>query len=256
MSRSRAETLLASAIGLQLLELVADSAATPSGDELDALLAQLRFHYSRHLPDYDDYVAELKGRADELEPVARWLAASAPRWWSDLDRQEQIWAGRAPVAPAPDRLSVELRRMHDEAARPRHALWTSTRTSASLSPWLDDPERPDVVHLWRLRVSLGARVAEIHSPQDWSALAHRYPDGLSGFVFTGLKHRPPTAQRLDPDWTKVAEDWDGIHLSVGGWLTAEDVMYEANGGRTELRGWGMESTLWLRWSFDSAEAIG
>ncbi len=255
MARSRAEALLSSPIGLQLLELIAGSDATPSPEELDALLAQLPFHYSRHLGDYDTRVAQLQGKAAELEPVAALVVSTMPGWWSDLDRTQQVWAATTADEPAPGRFSADLSRMHDEAPKPRRALWTSTRTSASLSPWLDHPERADIVHLWRLAVSPAARVAEVHSPEDWCALALAHPYRARGFVFTGLKNRPSSAQRLDPDWTKVAEEWDGVHLSVGGWLTAEDVAYESKGGRTELRGWGMESTVWLRWSFDSAEAI-
>jgi hypothetical protein len=74
-------------------------------------------------------------------------------------------------------------------------------------------------------------------------------------IFTGVKHPPSSAQRLDPDWSKVAADWDGVHLSVGGWLTAEDVPYESGGVITELRGWDVESTAWFRWSFDDVEPI-
>ena len=255
MSRAHAEALLSSPIGLQLLELIAGSNATPGPEELEALLSQLHFHHSRHLPDHDDHVADLKSRAAELEPVAAWLAGTMPHWWSDLDRTEQVWAGRTADPPAAGRFSVDLSRLHDEAPKPRRALWTSTRTSPSLSPWLDHPERADIVHLWRVAVSPTARIAEIHSPEEWFALAHAYPERAPGFVYTGLKNRPASAKRLDPDWRKVAEEWDGVHLSVGGWLTAEDVAYESNGSRTELRGWEMESTVWLRWSFDSVEAI-
>jgi hypothetical protein len=38
--------------------------------------------------------------------------------------------------------------------------------------------------------------------------------------------------------SEVSRDWDGVHLSIGGWLTAEDVPHESAGVKTELRGWG------------------
>lgn len=65
--------------------------------------------------------------------------------------------------------------------------------------------------------------------------------------------RHQSSERLDPEWSAVAKHWDAVHLSVGGWLTAEDVTYESAGQTTELRGWNLESTVWLRWSFSSAE---
>src|SRR4029077_4192078 len=100
-----------------------------------------------------------------------------------------------------------------------------------------------------------ARVAEIHSPEAWSALARTYPSAVDGYTFTGLKDPPMSATRLDPDWSKVSRDWYGVRLSVGGWLTGEDVPRESGDATTELRGWNMESTAWVRWSFNSVEPL-
>jgi hypothetical protein len=83
-------------------------------------------------------------------------------------------------------------------------------------------------------------VFEIHSPADWADLASTYPSG----------HSP-----IDPDWAEVANDWDGVHLSRGGLVTAQDVAYALDNDTTELRGWDMESTAWLRWSFASVERL-
>jgi hypothetical protein len=104
-------------------------------------------------------------------------------------------------------------------------------------------------------VTDSARVLEIHSRDAWSALASSYPRAEAGFTYTTEPHRPQNAARLDPDWSELSRDWDGVHLSIGGWLTAEDVPHESDGVKTELRGWGMESTVWFRWSFSSVKRV-
>lgn len=38
-------------------------------------------------------------------------------------------------------------------------------------------------------------------------------------------------------------------------MTAEDVTFDRDGVVTELRGWDVESTVWLRWVFNSVEEI-
>ena len=49
-----------------------------------------------------------------------------------------------------------------------------------------------------------------------------------------------------PDWGAVSEDWDGVHLSIGGLLTAEQVRYESREGWSMLDFWQAEQTFWLR----------
>lgn len=44
----------------------------------------------------------------------------------------------------------------------------------------------------------------------------------------------------------VAEEWDGVHLSIGGLLTAEQNRYESSAGWTMLSFWHAEQTFWLR----------
>ena len=75
---------------------------------------------------------------------------------------------------------------------------------------------------------------EIHGPSDWHELCVRYPaveedDG-----------------RLVPNWGAVSEEWDGVHLSLGGLLTTEQARYESSAGWTMLEYWHAEQTYWLR----------
>lgn len=207
--------------------------------------------------DYGPYVEALKSKAPAFEALAEWLPRRTARWWGDLDRDHQVWIGRTLEPPAEGRMEVDLSQFHSEAPKPRRALWTSTYTPGLVSPWIHSVERQSrgPALAWNLVVAQSARVFEIHSPAAWSALARTYPRKEPGFTFSPTSPRPQTSARLDPDWSAVAKDWDAVHLSVGGWLTAEDVTYEAAGLTTELRGWDLESTVWLRWSFSSIERI-
>ncbi|MDQ6879820.1 MAG: hypothetical protein M3082_19400 [Candidatus Dormibacteraeota bacterium] len=258
MVGSRAGDLLTAPKGLQLLDLISQRrAADLTDDELVGLLPQLDFHVSRYRGDYEPYVDALKSRAPQLGGVAEWLPRRLAHWWDDLDRKHQIWVGRSPDAPAEDRLVVDLSPFGSETPKPKRAFWTSTFIPAATSPWLlsHEGQFSGPHYTWEVTVTDSARVLEIHSRDAWSAFARSYPRAEAGFTYTTTRRRPQSAARLDPDWSELSRYWDGVHLSIGGWLTAEDVPYESNGVTTELRGWEMESTVWLRWAFSSVERI-
>jgi hypothetical protein len=174
-----------------------------------------------------------------------------PGWWDEI-----VWVGSL-NAPVEGRLEVDLSQFDSETPKPRKALWTCTRIPTLVSPWLESSEKqfrgPEKI--WKLTVSEKARVAEIHSAAAWFRFVRAYMRDQVGYTYSTMLHRPQSAARVDPDWSKVALDWDGVHLSVGGWLTAEDVTYESDRVTTELRGWNMESTVWFRWAFTAVEPI-
>lgn len=115
-----------------------------------------------------------------------------------------------------------------------------------------------------------ARVFEIHRPDDRRRLVAAYPNDVSGrrsgWELPGPnRHRRNVAEvqsasgcaaaRFDvrvamPDWKRVAEDWDGVHLSWAGKLTCEahviDVPDLGGDVVTMLRFWFTQRTLWLR----------
>lgn len=92
-------------------------------------------------------------------------------------------------------------------------------------------------------------------PPSGGHFATAYRNDEPGYTTTLCGDRSPEFARVDPDWSKVVRDWDGVHLSTGGYLTTEDVSFQREGVKTELRGWNMESTVWLRWAFSSVEAL-
>lgn len=52
--------------------------------------------------------------------------------------------------------------------------------------------------------------------------------------------------RLIPDWPRVAGEFDGVLLTIGGLLTCEQDSFKQDGKRSIHRSWHAESTYWLR----------
>ena len=82
-------------------------------------------------------------------------------------------------------------------------------------------------------------VFEIRSPVDWHELCRAAPrvnrarDGLA------------RVSTLVPDWRRLAADYDGVHLTFAGLLTAPFVPETSAAGTTMLWSWNAEMTMWL-----------
>ena len=122
----------------------------------------------------------------------------------------------------------------------------------------------------RLRLRTGVRVYEVDGPDAWVRLATRYPLPVS----RSRRHDWYRATGWDgswvlPDWSAVAADWDGVHVSPFGYLTtagldlatevpATEVSTGAPPGvspgaaRTLLAGWDPGTTWWLRGVVEAA----
>jgi hypothetical protein len=134
--------------------------------------------------------------------------------------------------------------------KPSGGLWTSTwddRFGSAWVQWCVSEEfrcPPDSVwaDVWLLKAKRDARVFVIDSYRDLAELVERYP------------HRalaPSYVPRRDitPHWLKVASDYDAVSLTDAG-QSSTHLSYPL-----DLYGWDCESTLWLRWMFESVERI-
>ena len=191
----------------------------------------------------EELMVNLAAAASSLNEAAALLVSSraAKDWWSNLDGTRQVWIGDG-VRPTRAQLKLDLAPFRLSVPKPRRALWTCTEVEGAGSPWMEwlrsgDDQRPGPYHPWRMIPAATARVAEIHSASDWHE-----------FVLTCAAPKPPDERRV-PDWHLAAERWDGVHLSMGGFLTGQGVVYSSAGTTTELDGWSLESTVWLRWVF-------
>lgn len=192
------------------------------------------------------------------------------RWWAPLDRDRQVWiepkshidlASLDPF-PTPDhppgRFEIYAQHPHP---------WGSTSTEidgwtsqlANLVSGNGDWHVNYRAKRARVRVAPDARVFEVDSAEDWHALTVRY----------GVGSRPDRAPHPNelvgppwgwndsvvPDWQAVAREWDGVHVTLWGYLTATQVRVVSDPDWSELWSWEGEQTTWLRWVFEDVEPM-
>jgi hypothetical protein len=111
---------------------------------------------------------------------------------------------------------------------------------------VEDAADPSSARLWPLAPDPQARVYEITEPADWAHLAETYPLDLSWSkdpdwsTITG-----ETGPWIIPDWATVGQDYDGVHLTVTGWLTTAGRAVPAGAAHTVVAGWDPDTTWWL-----------
>ena len=107
-------------------------------------------------------------------------------------------------------------------------MFTSTRIGSLPGGYLCGWDgSPEPLSIWRVPIQDDARIYSVRGPDDWRALVRRYPREK-------VDRDGPAA----PDWWLVSDDWDGVHLTVAGYLTVPDCV-----------DWLHECTLWLRPAF-------
>ncbi len=223
------------------------------------LAARTISHLSVWRQDHAEAIQAALAEGPRLLPVARdLLRRDTTRWWfGPFDRNAQIWVapfdqGSAP-APAvdPPRQPTEFDRY---IQRPFGALVTTTLIDGTIPMLAAEREgagdlggtlRPPLVR-YRLSVSPAARIFSIDAPADWRRLCESFPATEPGGLHGGL---------LTPDFGAVAREWDAVHLSFGGVLSAVQAPLDGPAGRTELDSWETEQTIWLRWAFDSVTRL-
>ena len=247
------ENMLNAPIGCEFMLSVEASGLAPGAVAtprysmwLAAMSADLLTRWSG---DHDVMVARALEHGERLEPLTRSLLAHpATSWWFDPpDLDHQVWIaheGRLPNTPQWQRPASPPGMWERYAQKPASPQCTSTLDGnhASLlvayDGAVDDYIRSFPLHCWELAMPGDVRVFEINGPGDWHELCVRYPVwGQEG---------GRDQDWLVPDWGAVSEDWDGVHLSIGGLLTAEQVRYESREGWSMLDFWHAEQTFWLR----------
>lgn len=244
--------------------------------------------------------------AAALRPLAEAVLASpAAAWWwrpCDTDDQHHVEHVRddgqvehdpalqaldgGAVAAALARWRTETLADEDRARRERPTAadapwsgrWWSTpaltgvlssrsRTPTTLTLVEDSVGWP-AAQTRRLRLRAGVRVYEVDGPDAWVRLASRYPLPVT----RSRRHDWYRATGWDgswvlPDWSAVAADWDGVHVSPLGYLTTagralvteapgEEVLTGGSPGpaRTLLAGWDPGTAWWLRGAVDAVES--
>ena len=240
--------------------------------------------YWRKPEPEDQGFADEAARA-ALRPVAEAVASAAAglpgvRWWTEpidssrqrytqfLDRDrlpEPLLTGAAEFTAAwladtrDDEQSAHDR--PEDPAAPYGGQWWSTPTPSRLTvttrglsalgavglALVEDGLGWQSARCWPVVPEDGARVYEIGGPGQWAELVNRYPLDVSKSRRHDWWQATGWAGRwLIPDYAAVATDWDGVHVSVAGYLTTAGIAIPAAGGsRTMLAGWDPDATWWL-----------
>lgn len=180
------------------------------------------------------------------------LAAPGSRWWSeDLHRDAQATLGAADAPPDLVALDAEQQRMLGELPwRLPQVLTTSRRLGRRLpAVRLGSAEAVvrwgDPVGVWKVSVDADARVYEVHGADDWRRLCTWYPrraETPDDYRRWGVESDVAVA----PDWSGVRREWDGVHVSLQGVLTAVGVPVDVDGAAGVLEDVDSELTTWFR----------
>jgi hypothetical protein len=238
----------------------------------------------------------------ELRPVAHAITgAPGTRWWStgvDAGTQQYVespygrdgkptWSGAAGqlvtwLAATEDEERSAAGRPADPAAPYSGHWWSSptgaglvstTRALPGLGPLqlyaMEDWPGWEDVRCWPMAMPhRPARICEITSPDDWTALVTRYPLEVTKsrrhdwWRVTGW-----AGTWLMPDYAAAAADYDAIHLTISGYLTIAGRALAVNDARCLLAGWDPDKTYWLadcltggsppvRWIRDDSAHLG
>jgi hypothetical protein len=220
---------------------------------------------------------ELRRVADELVS-----APATRRWWQPVMRADQRfleWDG----SPHPEGAAIEqavrdgMRQERAEnAAGLRHprpperpgtiigATWWSAPDFAqqtwtagavgdipalALGHFIDtfNPFEETGATVWSVRIAERARLLEITDPAGWQALVRRFPRDVTGTHDGEWRYwgGVPGPWRL-PDWEQVMEHYDGVHVTIGGYVASCGLALPVGDGYTMLAGWIPDATLWLR----------
>lgn len=230
-------------------------------------------------PDGDDVLAATPEMRDALARVAAHVAQSpeCAWWWSPLaaDQWTVEWVDDMPRGPLhhdprerlrerraqelEEEAQAQCERPADPTARwsgnwwstPNWGIPTSTRAYADDAPvalWAwEDAMGWDAAHAFRVQTPADARVFEIDSAEAWADLCARFP-----FEATGQKrHDWFRATGRDgawvvPDWVRVAERYDAVHLPVATYLAAAGTAIAVDETRASvIAGWHPDETCWF-----------
>lgn len=182
---------------------------------------------------YDD--APWQRRVDSAETLAEWRRAQVA--------DEERWAGF---------LADGIPRSGDWWSTPPHALRRTTRPLAgdgapAALRLVEDGLGWRDARVRRVGVAPTARVYEVDSASAWAELCRRYPLDVTASRRTDWARATGREGRwVLPDWSRVAEDHDGIHVSVAGYLeTAGRPVELGDGWAALLAGWTPDETVWL-----------
>jgi hypothetical protein len=233
-------------------------------------------------PDGTDLLCSTPQVRAALARVAGHLAGSphVQAWTAGVDRTDQWLVERDGAGPAVQRpdlsrwradlLDQEIVAGRDRPADPRanwsgdwwshppHGLATSTSSLPDGSPvglrLVEDSLGWQTAAAHRLEVDPAARIHEIDGVEAWAALCREAPLEVTAqkrhdwYRVTGRAGR-----WVIPDWSVLAGRFDGVHLTIAGYLAAATTSIEVDDAGSMIAGWGPDTTWWLN---DTVHPVG
>lgn len=210
-----------------------------------------------------------------LRPLAVAVAGHRSTQWWRRERTAEQWAIEwdpvgdgapfDPVGQTPAQWSAETRREEADAERtrprdpaaPYGGSWWSISWRAPHSAGTMPDAVPAGIALvedslgWERAVAIPVRGAgrtlEIRDAEDWVRLCAQFPLEVTAsrrqdwFRTTGR-----AGTWVIPDWARVADQWDTVHLSVWAYLTAAGRALPVDDDRASvIAGFGPDQTYWL-----------
>lgn len=227
-------------------------------------------------PDGEDVLAAIPAVRKALQRWARAVEASpVTGWWSSGCRLEQ-WAlddqrdSLCELAPdqVAESLAARAQKVRDDELRAQQGLPADVRAAVS-GTWWSIPEGslcttgsfPDGVPVflrtqedslhgeWATAVAVagGGRFFEIASAADWVDLCRRFPMEVTAsrrhdwYRVTGRDGR-----WVVPDWQRVAEHWDTVHLTARAYLAAatREIVVDDDVS-SMIAGWAPDAAYWI-----------
>lgn len=88
---------------------------------------------------------------------------------------------------------------------------------------------------------------EIDSPSAWAGLWRDYPLDVTATRRGWAGATGRDGGWVIPDWEAMAEDWDGVHLTIAAYLECATTAIEVGDGvASVIAGWNPDETFWLR----------
>ena len=205
-------------------------------------------------------------------------APAARRWWEPVSRADQRfleWDDWPRLTGQAVRWAVQDATTAQRAENERGLRWAEQRGGPAGGTWWSVPEfavqsmttggfgavsaialsrfedlfvplEETGATVWSMQIAPQARVLEIAGPTDWQALVAAFPMDVTGTHDREWRDRGGAAGpwRL-PDWAQVMEHYDGVHLTIGGYVACGGLAMPAAEGYTVLAGWIPDATLWL-----------
>ncbi len=270
----RADQLIASPAGCVLLLIAEEHKLTPADLAKPEIgLFAIAEAVGEIIPwrgNHDITVAEALRHGPRLRPRAIDMVShpDIASWWAPIDRDNQLWLrfsedGEWTTASSSIRPTAPPSRWEAYAHAPQARLATGDAygdLSSELAVFLagsSDRRWEFPIHQRRVTIRPEARVLEINSAQDWHDLVRDYPADGTHTTHPDDKDTPwgQSDGLMVPDWSRVVEDWDGIHVTPWAQLTAAQVRVTSEIGWTEPWAWEGAHTLWLDWAFDTVEDL-